>query len=132
MISVVSTEEKARLAERLGAHRAVVSSREDFVGATMEMTAGRGADVVYDAVGAQTFAASLAALAVRGRLVSFGQASGPIGERDIGGLASKSLTILRRNYGHFTDTPEKLAPHVGRFVGAMREGVGVRHVVVFD
>ncbi len=84
---------------------------------------GAGADVIYDAVGKDTFAGSLAALAVRGHLVSFGQASGPVGSHDIGRMASRSATISRPNYGHYTDTPEKLAPHVTRFFGALRQGV---------
>ncbi|BCG89776.1 hypothetical protein MesoLj113c_58860 [Mesorhizobium sp. 113-3-9] len=123
VVATVSSDDKARIVERLGAHHVIVYSREDFADAVMRLTAGRGADVAYDAVGNDTFAGSLAALAVRGHLVSFGQASGPIGNWDIGRFASKSLTISRPNYGHFTDTPEKLAPHVARFFQALRQGV---------
>ena len=93
VIATVSSEDKARIAERLGAQHVIVYSRENFVDAVMRITAGRGADVIYDAVGANTFAGSLEALAVRGHLVSFGQASGPVGNWDIGGFASKSVTI---------------------------------------
>ena len=75
----------------------------------------------YDAVVANTFAGSLEALAVRGHLVSFGQASGPVGNWDIGRFASKSLTVSRPNYGHFTDTRERLLPHVERFFGMLRQ-----------
>jgi len=89
----------------------------------MRLTGGRGANVAYDAVGNDTFAGSLAALAVRGHLVSFGQASGPIGNWDIGRFASKSPTISRPNYAHYTDTPEKLAPHVVRFFQGLRQGL---------
>ena len=59
---------------------------------------------------------------VRGHLVSFGQASGPVGNWDIGGFASKSATISRPNYGHFTDTREKLLPHVERLFAMLRQG----------
>ena len=89
----------------------------------MRLTGGRGADVAYDAVGNDTFGGSLAALAVRGHLVSFGQASGPVGNWDIGRFASKSLTISRPNYAHYTDTSDKLASHVTRFFQALRRGV---------
>jgi NADPH2:quinone reductase len=41
------------------------------------MTDGQGAAVVYDGVGAATFEGSLGALARRGMLVSYGNASGP-------------------------------------------------------
>lgn len=123
VIATVSSDDKARVVERLGAHHVVVYSREDFTDAVMRLTGGAGADVIYDAVGKDTFAGSLAALAVRGHLVSFGQASGPVGGHDIGRMASRSATISRPNYGHYTDTPEKLAPHVTRFFGALRQGV---------
>ncbi|PSJ61949.1 zinc-binding dehydrogenase [Pseudaminobacter soli (ex Li et al. 2025)] len=123
VIATVSNDDKARLVERLGAHHVIVYTSENFADAVMEITGGRGADVVYDAVGNDTFAGSLAALGVRGHLVSFGQASGPVGNWDIGRFSSKSITVSRPNYGHFTDTQEKLAPHVNRFFSALRQGI---------
>jgi NADPH:quinone reductase-like Zn-dependent oxidoreductase len=77
--------------------------------------------VIYDAVGADTFGGSLEALATRGHIVSFGQASGPVGNWDIGRFASKSITVSRPNYAHYTDTREKLLPHVERFMGMLRQ-----------
>ena len=123
VIATVSSDDKARIVERLGAHHVIVYSRENFAEAVMRLTGGMGANVAYDAVGNDTFAGSLAALAVRGHLVSFGQASGPVGNWDIGRFASRSVTISRPNYAHYTDTPEKLAPHVARFFQALRQGV---------
>ncbi len=123
VIATVSSDDKARIAERLGAHHSIVRGREDFADAVMRISGGRGADIVYDAVGADTFSGSIAALAIRGHLVSFGQASGPVGNWDIGRFSSKSITVSRPNYGHYTDTPEKLGPHVDRFFAALRQGV---------
>jgi NADPH2:quinone reductase len=122
VIAAVSNQEKARLAAALGADHVVVSSQEDFSEATKRLTNGAGADVVLDAVGADSFARSLDALAVGGHLVSFGQASGPIGSYDIGKLSGKSLTISRPNYGHYTDTKEKLSCNVARFFSMLRNG----------
>ena len=121
VIATVSDDDKARIAEGLGAHRVIVYTRENFADAAMAFTNGRGADVIYDAVGADTFAGSLEALATRGHLVSFGQASGPVGNWDIGRFASKSVTVSRPNYAHFTDTREKLLPHVERLFAALRQ-----------
>ncbi|MEI9405618.1 zinc-binding dehydrogenase [Mesorhizobium argentiipisi] len=121
VIATVSSDDKAHIAERLGAHHVIIYSREDFSEAVMRLTAGAGANVIYDAVGADTFAGSLAALALRGHLVSFGQASGPVGTWDIGRFASRSITVSRPNYAHYTDTPEKLAPHVDRFFAVLRQ-----------
>ncbi len=123
VIATASTDAKAAIASRLGADRVIVYSREDFAAAVMHATAGHGADIIFDAVGADTFDASLTALAVCGHLVSFGQASGPIGMREIGGLASKSVTLSRPNYGHYTDTGKKLGRQVERFFELLRRGV---------
>lgn len=123
VIATVSTDDKARIVERLGAHHVIVYSRENFTEAVMRLTGGAGANVVYDAVGNDTFGGSVAALGVRGHVVSFGQASGPVGNWDIGRFSSKSITISRPNYAHYTDTPEKLGPHVDRLFAAVRQGI---------
>lgn len=123
VFATVSSAEKAQLVARLGADHVILYTQEDFAESIARLTAGQGVDVVYDAVGADTFAGSIAALAPRGHLVSFGQASGPIGPQDIGALAAKSVTLSRPNYGHYTDTPARLAPHVARLFAALREGI---------
>lgn len=123
VIATASSDAKARIAEAAGAHRVVVYSREDFVEAVMRITAGRGVDVVYDAVGRDTIEGSMRVLAAPGHLVSYGQASGPVGEHDVGRLSSKSITLSRPNYGHYTDTPAKLGRHVDRLFDALRRGI---------
>jgi len=80
---------------------------------------------VYDAVGKDSFEGSLRALAPRGHLVSFGQASGDVGAQSIDRLASRSVTLSRPNYGHYTDTPTRLKTQTGRLFAALRAG----HVV---
>lgn len=122
VIAVVSNQEKARIAAALGANHVIISSQEDFSDAARRLTNHVGVDVVFDAVGADSFARSLDALAVHGHLVSFGQASGPIGSSDIGELSGKSLTVSRPNYGHYTDTKEKLGRNVARFFSMVQNG----------
>lgn len=122
IIATTSSEDKARLVRELGAHYVINYSQTNFADAVMDITRGHGADVVYDAVGRDTLAGSIAALAIRGHLISFGQASGPIGEWDIDRFASKSITFSRPNYGHYSDTPEKLGRHVGAFLDMLRQG----------
>jgi NADPH:quinone reductase-like Zn-dependent oxidoreductase len=122
-IAVVSRDDKARVIAPYGADAVIVTAREDLADEVQRLTAGKGADVAFDAVGSDTFAASLAALASPGHLVSYGEASGPIGSTDIGRLASKSVTLSRPNYRHFTDTAEKRARHAERFFGLVRAGV---------
>jgi NADPH2:quinone reductase len=54
---------------------------EQFGARIRELTGGTGVAAVYDGVGATTFDASLASLAVRGTLALFGAAGGPVARR---------------------------------------------------
>jgi NADPH2:quinone reductase len=78
VIGVVGSEAKADVAREHGCHHALVLGRDDIARRVREITGGRGADVVYDSVGKDTFFASLDCLRPRGLMVSFGNASGPV------------------------------------------------------
>jgi NADPH:quinone reductase-like Zn-dependent oxidoreductase len=123
VIGVTSSEAKAAQATRAGCDHVVVAAQEDFAEAVMRLTAGAGVQAVYDAVGKDTFERSIRALAPRGHLVSFGQASGDVGAYSIDALASRSVTLSRPNYGHYTDTPEKLRAQTDRLFAALRAGI---------
>ncbi len=123
VIGTVSSDDKAEPALAVGCARVIVYSREDFVAEVLRLTDGRGADVVYDGVGAATLGPSLEALAVRGHLVCVGQASGPVGEWDIGAMAAKSVTISRPNFGHYTSDLEELRGRAERLFDSLRSGV---------
>ena len=123
VIGATSTEEKARVARAAGAHHVVVPGEKSLEEQVRDLTDGRGADVIYDAVGRDSFAHSVAALAVRGHLVSFGQASGDIGPRDIGMLAGCSATLSRPNYVHYTETPDKFGAAAERLFDAIERRI---------
>ncbi len=122
VIGATSSEVKAEEARLVGCDHVAVTSREDFASSVLTFTAGRGVDVVFDAVGKDTFERSVECLAPRGRLVSFGQASGDVGAHSIDRLASRSVTVSRPNYVHYTDTPDKMALQTGRLLGALGSG----------
>jgi NADPH:quinone reductase len=121
---VIATTSSAKvdLVQSLGANHVIDYTAGDFAPAVLALTDGQGANVVFDSAGRTTFSRSLEATAIRGHLISFGQASGPVGSHDIDRLASKSITLSRPNYAHYTDTPDKLAPHVSRFFEVLRSG----------
>jgi NADPH:quinone reductase len=125
VIGTTSSAAKAERARQAGCAHVILYAQEDFADAALRLTQGRGVDVVYDAVGKTTFEASLRALAPRGRLVSFGQASGDVGFYSIDALAGRSVTLSRPNYGHYTDTAEKLKTQTDRLFAALRDGVVV-------
>src|SRR3546814_9134391 len=56
----------------------VCSSDLELAGWVRQGTGGRGVDVVFDGVGAASWQCSLAAVARRGLIISYGNASGPV------------------------------------------------------
>jgi len=123
VIGATSSEEKARAARAAGAHHVVLPGAVSLEDQVRSLTQGRGVDVIYDAVGKDSFAHSVAALAPCGHLISFGQASGDVGSWDIGSLAASSATISRPNFGHYTDTSEKVAAITARLFDAIERRI---------
>lgn len=108
VFTTVSTPEKAALSRGAGA--AAVFGYDDFVDGTREATGGRGVRAVFDGVGASTFDAGLDALGLRGAMVLYGGASGPVAPVDPQTLNAKgSLLLTRPSLPHFIATPEELA-----------------------
>src|SRR5262249_29774830 len=75
------------------------------------------------AVGRDSVARSVGVLAPRGHIVSYGQAAGPLEPLDVAGLAEKSATVSRPNYGHFAGTPEAVRASSARLFAAFERGV---------
>lgn len=76
VIGTVSTEEKAEVALAHGCKHVIYYRREDVAKRVRELTGGEGVPVVFDSVGKDTVAGSMASLRRRGLLVCFGTASG--------------------------------------------------------
>jgi NADPH2:quinone reductase len=95
VIGVVSTEEKAELARAHGAAHVLVGYA-DLPAEVKRITGGAMVPVVYDSIGKATFMASLDCLAPLGLMVSYGNASGPVGAVDVGLLGAKGSLFLTR------------------------------------
>ncbi|WP_423923853.1 quinone oxidoreductase family protein [Frigoribacterium sp. 2-23] len=76
VITTVSTDDKEALSRQAGADH--VLRYDGFATAVRDLTDGAGVPVVFDGVGRSTFDGSLDAAAVRGTVVLFGAASGPV------------------------------------------------------
>jgi NADPH:quinone reductase len=92
VIGTVSAEAKADLARSYGCEQVIVTSREDFVKGTLDLTKGCGVDVVYDGVGIDVFLRSFDCIRKYGMMVSFGQASGMMEPID---------PVLLQHKGHY-------------------------------
>ena len=96
VIGAVSTPAKAAVAAANGADHVAVYANGDLVDITKRATGGRGVDVVYDAVGKDTFEQSLACLRVRGLLALYGEASGLVPPLDVRQLLTAGAVYLTR------------------------------------
>jgi NADPH:quinone reductase len=109
VIGTVGSPEKAELARAHGYDHVIDYRREDFVARVRELTGGAGVPVVYDGVGKDTFLRSLDCLTPCGLGVSFGSASGPVDEFNLGVLSAKgSLYVTRPTLMTYTRNRELL------------------------
>lgn len=95
MIGTVGSDEKMKVAQDFGYDEAINYNTEDFAARVLELTDGAGADVIYDGVGKSTFRPSLDCIRPRGMVISYGTASGNVGEFDLQLLHSKSIIVTR-------------------------------------
>ena len=120
VIATTSSAPKAALAEQAGADHVV---GYDEFGATVDrVTDGRGADVVYDGVGKDTFDASLAALRPRGMMALFGGSSGQVPPFDPQRLNSGGSLFLPAHAAHYTADRDGTALARGRRARRGRSG----------
>jgi NADPH2:quinone reductase len=123
VFGTVSTEAKAQLARAAGAHEIIRYTELDFEIEVRRLTDGRGVDVVYDSVGATTFAKSLSSLRPRGMLALFGQSSGPVPPFDPNILNGKgSLFLTRPSLAHHCLTRDELLWRAGDVLGWVASG----------
>lgn len=78
VIAHAGSPEKAKRAATAGADHALSDPYDQLAGQVRRLTGGRGVDIVYDGIGAASWAASLAATARCGLVVTYGNASGPV------------------------------------------------------
>jgi alcohol dehydrogenase len=109
VLATTSTSEKAVRARELGAQAVFNYREEDWVSRVLEITDGRGVDLVQDNVGAATWPHALRALARNGRLVPCGSHSGISFELDITQIYHRQLRILGSNGGTRYDLTAALA-----------------------
>ncbi|MFD8568945.1 quinone oxidoreductase family protein [Streptomyces sp. NPDC059639] len=123
VIGTVSTEEKAEIARAHGCDEVVLYRQEKVADLVRELTDGAGVPVVFDSIGAATYATSLDSLSPRGLLVCFGTSSGPVPPIDAMQLAAKgSLFVTRPALADYIADPEERARLVGELFGHVGSG----------
>ena len=89
----------------------------------LELTDGKGVNVVYDSVGKDTFDTGIDVLAERGWMVSFGQSSGPAPALNTARLAMKAKHVTRGGLYYFVKDPEVRARNAAELFGLIADGV---------
>ena len=109
VIGTVGSDEKIEIAKANGCDHVINYSKENFAEKVKEITNSKGVPVVYDGVGKKTFDGSIECLKIRGTMVSFGNASGPLDPCNVTkSLAPKGLYLTRPSIAHYTTTREEL------------------------
>lgn len=121
VISTASTDEKRELSRAAGAVESL--GYDGWADRARELTDGEGVAVVYDSVGLQTFDDSLRALRVRGEMVLFGRASGPVPPFDLERLnVGGSLSITRAALVHYMRSREEVTWRYQEMFDALAAG----------
>jgi len=122
-IGTVGSDEKARLAKSHGYKYVVNYSTDNFVDKVKEITKGKKVPVVYDPVGKSTWEGSLESLQPCSLMVSFGNASGPVGAVNLGILSTKgSLYVTRPTLGTYIAARKDLEKRANDLFSVVKSG----------
>ncbi len=138
VVGVVGNEAKAEVARTLGADVVVDRRTEDFVQVVKDLTDGRGADIVYDPVGGETYQRSTKCIAFEGRIVVIGFAGGEIQSAALNHALVKNYSIVGLHWGLYNQRDPALVRHchdelttladAGRAVPLVSERLGLEDV----
>lgn len=104
VITTASTEEKLAKARALGADETInYVENPAFSEAVMEMTGGRGVDLVFDSIGASVWDENFKSLKSGGRLVNCGVTGGHRATLRIGRMFTSQVTLMGASTGSRTD-----------------------------
>ena len=127
VIGTVSTVEKERLAREAGAAHVIRYTEVEVAPEVRRLTNGEGVAAVYDGVGKDTFDGSLASLRLRGSMVLYGAASGPVPPLDPQRLqAAGSVFLTRPTLVHHVVTAADLRRRGSDLFGWIADGLSVR------
>ena len=109
VIGTVGSDEKINIAKKNGCDFVINYSKDNFAKKVLEITKGKGVPVVYDGVGKNTFEGSIECLKMRGMMVSFGNASGPLDNIDVKKMIQpKGLYFTRPSMAQYLSTKEEI------------------------
>jgi NADPH2:quinone reductase len=101
VIATAGSPDKLAVAHDHGADHVIDYRQDDFRTAVLDLTGGRGADVIFDPVGGDTFDQSMRCIAPGGRIIPMGFAGGRIPNIPANLLLVKNVTAIGLYWGHY-------------------------------
>jgi NADPH2:quinone reductase len=99
----IASGQRVEAVRAAGAAHVIDRAGENVQAAVRERTGGRGAAVVFDPIGAETFETSLQLLAPRGCLINYGELSGPAPVINLHQLFPNSVFVTKYNGMHWVE-----------------------------
>jgi alcohol dehydrogenase len=115
VITTIGDDAKAAKARALGADHVINYRTDRFEHAVRKITAKKGVDVVFEHVGADTFAGSLLTLKRGGRLVTCGATSGPTTTLNLMQLFQQQYRI----FGSFGASMRNIRDSLAKMAGGL-------------
>lgn len=129
VIGTAGTEDKLDLIREHGAEIAINYREEDWVARVKELTEGRGADVVYDPVGGDTFDLSTKCIAFEGRILIVGFASGRIPTAAMNRVMVKNFSLVGIHWGLYFDKDPRVLYESQRALSELQAASKIKPVV---
>lgn len=129
VIAAASSAEKLAAAKERGADQTVDYAKNDLRETVKSLTAGNGADVIYDPVGGASTEAAVRSLAWRGRLLIIGFAQGEIPQIPANLLLLKGASAVGVFWGEFARRePKANTAMLKELFGRLQSGALRPHV----
>ncbi|WP_018131313.1 NADPH:quinone oxidoreductase family protein [Effusibacillus pohliae] len=123
VIATAGGAEKVQICKELGAEAAIDYLTEDFAEIVKMVTEGRGANVIFDPVGGDTFDRSRKCIAFEGRLLVIGFAGGRIADAPTNHALVKNYSVVGVHWGLFRRLmPERVAEAHGELMALYEQG----------
>lgn len=124
VVGTVDSEEKAKALRDFGCPHQVILPDGDFVAKVKEVSAGKGAAIVFEAIGIETFARSLDCAKRFGLVASYGWPSGDPGTVSLMDLRAKgSLFVTRPTVTQYTAEAEDFREGAAALFALVKSGV---------
>lgn len=124
VIVTSSSDEKLARARSLGADHGInYATNPDVAAAVRDLTGGRGVDVAFDSVGAETWAINFGAVRRGGRIVHCGVTSGAVAEANISALYWNQISVLGSTMGSQDDFRQMIGAVAAARMDPVLDGV---------